>query len=924
MANDPNNSGNNSTPNQAGDFGLSRLEEIAADNRPSAKERSDRAKAGVARAGLRQDEEFTSEQREYYRVKEIRLKNINTISKMEPRIRIAVEARQQRLTAQAVNAVSRDFSTSSINGQISDIAGSPEAQMNATSMMNTPYSSLVDQQRAGMARLQSLGEANRGMAYKVIGRQGMNQDAYGNIQSNVKEAQGIVNELGTISAALGQQRGQGLDPKSRMSDLFSRGAQAASIVNNADLSSDIAAGKGAYGAKSAGDIKEMEVAAARKLISALDDLKNASEDTKEHFQGLAEASEKNLKEIQAAKAAGAGGGGGNMAAGLGVATSGFNAIGTMAMQIGVNQRLAQAQNSAGLADIENTKYQTYKAAASGDIASLMQLGQFGGAEAFGQDIGGNAKGAVFANQLGGYAQLAGGALAVGETGGLAGAGDLIGGFATSSIADSDIQKKVSENQARIAATRAQLDVSRAIQAVGAEQVQGFFDYSKGIGSAAIGMGAAGEGFINRTVSDANLSSMAASRISPEQFAQMSQMGVASMGSMFNENQIFTARTNEQRGLGSMQENMQRMSALSAAGSNNPTASLGAITEGAVAKGLDSSKALNAVVDHTAAMAATTTGRAIGIDTSAAASALLTAGITKDTPNKEAALERSASLQETFNQVGTNAGTNYAGMVNIARIQKTTGLSGTSSVLASQISDADLMSMNAGNAAKMLFAAGIDTRGKNAPDMVAKLKEDRQMTLLETGTLVPGFDRADTLKRLKSGTALTTEEELGVNQAAAFLKMKTGTNVVGSDIKSRIQAFDLGAPQEAYGPANVNDGSARAKLDVQRTAGFAQLSAAAAEGASALGGAKTAVDALTAAFTNLLGAMPKTEAEATTAAGKAAGGGKGLDVSVARADKLIDKLGDTLNKVFKDNNLGSIEAAKPMPVRQGLGSGRQVQ
>ncbi|CAM6003880.1 unnamed protein product [Sphagnum balticum] len=896
MAKDPNNSDNGNTPNQIGDFGLSRLAEIASESRPSAEERELRRKAKVARKGIDLYDSLEEVTRQYEPIQKLQKRNINTLSRTEPRIRIAVEARQQRLTAQAVNTISREFSEQSINSSVNEMSLSPEAQQGSLRMMNTPYNDLVGQQRERMARLQSLGEANKAMASKVIGRQGINQEVYGNMQANTKEAQGLMNELGTIGAALQQQKTLGLDPKSRTTGLMQD-------VMKAQATSQ----------------QDPAYAAAQNLVKSFEKLKEVTDITSKEFTDL----QKTTEEAREAFAASGGGGGRSgrdtFMSYANIAQSGFGAAAGAIQAIGVNQRLTQAQNAAGYADFENEKYKTYKAAAGGDIASLMQLSQFSGAEDFGGSLKTAANVAVGAQVAGGLTQVGMGVVDVASTlnpGENAistsaaqanrerGIINTIEGAATVAVGTSDLARDASGGQADLAGRQGRLSVSRAINAVSAEQVQGFRDYAVGMSTAAIGMGSRGEEFLNSSVSDSYLSRMASARISPEQMAQMSQMGVTQMGSMFNENQVFEARTNEQRGLGTMQENMQRMSALAAAGSNNPTEALGAITENAIAKGLDSSKALNAVVDHTAAMASSTTGRAIGIDTSAAATSLLTAGITKDTPNKEAALERAASLQETFNQVGTNAGTSYAGMVNIARINKDTGLDGVSSVLASQISDADLMSMNDQNATKMLNTAGVDVRGKNAPDIVKKLKEDRQMTLLETGNFGINYDRADTLKRIKSGQALTYDEELGVSRAAAFLKMKTGANVTGDDIKSRIAAFDKALPKEAYGPTNVDDGSKRASLDKLRTAGFEQLSTAASTAATNLGGASIAIKTLTTAIESLSEKMPNVEKNATTAAGKAAAGDKGMNMDITKFNGAIDKLDKVLSIALARSNLGS--------------------
>src|ERR1019366_1555783 len=76
---------------------------------------------------------------------------------------------------------------------------------------------------------------------------------------------------------------------------------------------------------------------------------------------------------------------------------------------GVNQHLAMQGNIAGYANFQNDIYQTYKGANSGDVASLMALPQFQGAEGVGTRIGHWANTAVLARAGGGAAQIAAGA-----------------------------------------------------------------------------------------------------------------------------------------------------------------------------------------------------------------------------------------------------------------------------------------------------------------------------------------------------------------------------------------------------------------------------------------------------------------------------------------------------------------------------------
>jgi hypothetical protein len=888
MAKDPNSSDNGNTPNQIGDFGLSRLAEIAAESRPSAEERELRRRAKVAQKGIDIYNSLGDVARQYPPIQSLHKRNINTLSVAQPRIRIAVETRQQRLTGQAINAISGEFSETSINGTLGRLANSLEAQHGALSMMNTPYNDLVGEQRSRQARLQELGESNRALASKVIGRQGINQGVYGSIQANTREAQGIMNELGTIGAALGQQKGLGLDPKSRTS----------ALMQDVTKAQGVSEGSGAYNA-------------AQELIKAFERLSEVTDVTSKEFKDLQKTTDEARKKF----ANSGGNGDGNAMARLGMAAGGFNTAAGAVQTIMVNQRLAQAQNAAGLADIENQKYQTYKAAAGGDIASLMQLSQFTGAEGFGGEVGTAAKVAVRAQQVAGYAQLAQGVLQLANPTegamdtGAAGVNNSLSGLVTSSIAEADANRQVSENQARIAATQARLNVSRAVNAVGAEQVQGFRDFAVGMGTAAIGMGSRGEEFLNTSISDSSLNRMASARISPEQMAQMSQMGVASMGSMFNQNQVFTARENEQRGLGTMQENMQRMGALASAGSNNPASSLGAITEAAVAKGLDSSKALNMVVEHTASMAASSAGRAIGIDTTAAAATLLMSGINKDTPNREAAIEHAADVQGIARGISTNIGANYAGMVSTARTQKALGIGGIQAVAAESIDTETLMSINEEKDPKKkirrLQELGVNLEGnRDVNKAVSAMVDNRQTKLLEAGGKGLLFNNRGALqKRVNAAKSIDELSGTDVTELGDIARL-SGMSGGAKDEFNVLKGVKAQVAKESAGPANVNDGSKLASLDKLRTAGFEQLSTAASTAASNLGGASKAISTLTTAIESLSKEMPSIEKNATTAAGKAAAGDKGMNVNVTQFNAAIDKLDKVLSNVLAKSSLGA--------------------
>ncbi len=784
------------------------------------------------------------------------------------------ESVKQRTSGVMLTAINRTFGSSAINGIVQERLSSLPAQQESIRQASMHTAEGLQARLAvSNRRIKMYGDEASNLAIHDPDSQKRFKELYGLRERELDRRTGIV-------GAMRVHRTQGSDVQSRYDQMVG----------------DVSKAKNALESDPTNKL-------ANNLVTAFERLSKVVDVTSEDFT-------KFTKEVEGAqKAFGNGGGGGrsnyDTAMGsLGVARSGFGAMAGAAMQIGVNQRLGQMYNAAGLAGFENQKYQTYKAAMGGDIASLLQLSQFGGAEAFGSELKSAANIAKGAEVAGGLAQVAAGGVDIGaslnpventlstsaaEAGRERGTINVMEGTAAAGTALSDMNRQVSGNQAAIAGRNAVMEVGRAVNAVGAEQLQGFRDFGVGMGTAAIGFGSGGEALLKRTITDANLARMAGARMSPEQMAQMSQMGIANMGSMFNENQVFTARGYEQRGLGTMQENMQRMGALAAAGSNNPTTSLGAITETAVMRGLDSSKALNAVVDHTAAMAASSTGRAFGLDTATGAAALIMGGVGRDVPNKEAEEARVAGLQDVFKNIGTNIGANYTGMTNIARISKTTGLDTVSSLISASIDDQTLVGLGAGSG-DFLRQKGINVGKRDVGTLVGQLKEDRQMQLLSS-QLVVNFDRNDALKRINKGDSLTSEEEQGLARTAALETIKTGQNITPGDITNHIRAITSGAVQEAYGPA-APAGETFSGLDLQRTAGFQQLSQAASAAATSLGGASTAVGTLTKAIEALSAVAPGIEKSAGTAAAKAAAG---LDAKEFNGgiDRLVKAIQDTM-------------------------------
>lgn len=823
-----------------------------------------------------------------------------TVNSLEPRIALRADTQRQRFTNLTQSAIERNFQESSVNGQAADFARSSTGQRFSLGAMNTPYEELEARRQRTVNQIGVLGQRASNIAeslYDESGRQ--DPQKLQQLQSIYSQRNRMVNMVGGIDAAMRAQRRQGLDPESRQDRLFDAGEKAQNTLFREAIAQELASGKGELGGKSGNELKQREIQLSAQLVEALEKLKDTAGKSAEEIDKMKESASKtadDLEKVKEARAQSVGGGGndrfvnaGNM---LNFAQNAFNAVGNGIQAIGVNQRMAQTGNIAGYASIENQKYQTYKSASAGDIASQLALSQFGEAEQFGRSIRTAANVAVGAQIAGGVAQTAAGGVriastinpvenAVATSGAMAqrlqGAGEVVQGLSQTAVAGADMYRDVSGSGAAIAGVNAQMEARRQLSMVTATQLQGFRDFGVGMSQAAIGMGSRGGAFLDRTINKSNMESMVNMRISPEQMSQMAQIGVQQIGSTFNESQIFGARGLERSGFGTMQENMQRMTALASAGSNNPQAGLSQVLEAAFGKSLDGSKVLNMMVENTGAMVQQSAGRAMGMDTTAAASQILAAGVNTNDPNQEYALQRAMNAQERMKQIGTDTGVNFAAMSATARISKMTGLSGTEAIIAQQLDDSTLRTMKTMKPNELrdkLFDRGISVQEGKESQLVDTLIKARTITNIQGGAagLATGVDASTIADKLSRGEKLTQKEQLAYNQASTLNGFAGG-----AEAQRAATAVGAAGPNEAT-RASVADAMAgkggtdqQKTLDDMRTQGFKQLSQAALEATASF---KTAADALKA-----LGQMAKSvenigdqggEGKFKTAAADAAG------------------------------------------------------
>lgn len=863
MANDQNKSGKGPT-NTLADSGFSDIENIGRRaGRHTAEDIAQRVRASEARRNIQTYEAGlqSGPSDEIASLIGRQLANERkALNSLEPRIELRAETQRQRFTNQTQSAIERQFAGSSVNGQASEFARSSSGQRLGLGMMNTPYDELEARRQGTVNQIGMLGQRASGIAESLYDERGRQDPAkLQQLQQIYGQRNRMVNMVGGIDAAMRSQRAQGNDPQSKQDDLFRAGQRAEQTLFREGAVKEL-------GGESAGDLKQKEIQLSRQLVEALEKLKDSAGKSSEEIEKMKDSAAKTAEDLEKVQAARAGGGGGsdkytNAGNMLAFGQNAFNAVGNGVQAIGVNQRLGQTQNVAGYAGIENDKYRTYKSAASGDVASQLALGNFGEAEDFGRQLRTAANVAVGAQVAGGVAQTAAGGVRIASTLNpvenamstsaamgqrLQGAGEVAQGLSNTAVAGADMYRDVSGSAARIAGTNSQMEARRQLSMVSATQLQGFRDFAVGMSTAAIGMDGHGGAFIERMVNKDNMQAMVNSRISPEQMSQMAQMGVQQVGSTFNESQIFSARGLERSGFGSMQENMQRMSQLATAGSNNPQAGLSSVLEAAFGKSLDGSKVLNMMVENTGAMVQQSTGRAMGLDTTAASAQLLAAGVNPNEKNQEFAMNRAATAAERMREIGTDTGVNFAAMSATARISKMTGLGGTEAIIAQQLDDQTLRTMKGMEPNKIrekLFDRGIDVKEGGEQELVDKLIKARTITNLQGGGagLAMGVDASSIADKLAAGTPLTKAEQLAYNQSSTL-----GGFAGGAEAQRAATAINsaepTGATKDKIADAMAGKGGSdqQKMLDDMRTQGFKQLSQAAME---ATANFKTAGEAL---------------------------------------------------------------------------------
>lgn len=640
-------------------------------------------------------------------------------NRLIPRVRQRRESRYDRAVNETVGSIERAFSPSSVNGEMRDISNSEMIQTRGLGMMGMSQRDLEGRRSAIMNEIGGLEKSSVGMAqnglYNRESRQ--NPAVLADLQGNYARRRDLVQEAAVVNSALKKQRSIGEDEESKEENLLRAGQRAKGLLGNVSLGQELRSGQG-LGSQSMDQLKQREVELSKQLVEALDKLRNSAGESAENIDKMKEEAGKvseNLSKTQAAIGMGGGGGPFNRLSGrdyAGMGMQALNAVGQTAQEALINQPLNTLGSRAGFAAMANQQYRDRNSAIGGDMTSLLMtnpglakmMTQVGENFANNTNIVRSANAGVGAIQagMGGYElghgiaeQFNPGSHLVGSTTTDIGTGfrELTQGMSQVAISGADYANQTSRSATSLQGRSAVRALGQEAVQVSGDMMQSFYDYSMGTRNAALSAGGSGGRLMaERFAGDRGgrgglLSTLQNARISPADFNRLSGGAAAEQGNVFDVSQIASARGMERSGFGSMESNMQRMTTLAGAGTNNPTSAMASVLEAAFGRSLDSSKALNLMVSHTAEMAKNSIGMQIGaIDVTKSGADRLASLVNPNNGNQAAAINRAATAEQTLNSMNSGITSSFSDQLGISRIARASGLGRTAAMAFKNIND----------------------------------------------------------------------------------------------------------------------------------------------------------------------------------------------------------------------------------------------
>lgn len=635
-----------------------------------------------------------------------------SLRSLQPRMALYKESTRERLNEQAVNIVSRDYSERAINSYITANSNNLSAQVAGANKAWQGYSNLAEQRENIMNKMQGLRQDSMQAASSYITNHGVSKDASSTIKDNAGQMKELAQQLIPITLAMQQLKQQGLDPQGRQRHLINVGDKASSLLNSNRLENEMASKQG-LGALNPAELKKKEAEAAEKLIKALEELRNSAGKTKDELEDLNKNAEQAAKEFEeVSEARGMPGSGdkyakekivaGTVAEALAVITSAFQ-------NVMINQPMQMVSNVASAANLENEKYGMWHDAAAGDMTARMTLGawqtghEFGNQQADRKDFvhGGR----VISHGIAGVLGVAQIGTAVAGTAGTVignnvienaaqGAKSAISGAAGVVEEGAAWNRQIEKTQLRVDGTRAVVNAAKAVNHISGQQMQQYRTYVMGLNEAAGQMGGAvGENFLNEAGSTQFLERMEKVGIGVKEMGALSAQGANAMGSMFNKEQVFQSARLETLGFGDANQNMRRMGILGAAGTQDPGQNLAKLIEEAMQRGLNSSKAIDMIVENTARMTEETAMAGGGADPTEFLTKSILSALDKTNPNKELAGQIAYQTYQSNEGARHNIATSFPGIINVDRNMKDMGL-GTDRMSAALLTQIPTAMLNA--------------------------------------------------------------------------------------------------------------------------------------------------------------------------------------------------------------------------------------
>jgi len=895
--------------------------------------------------------------------------------KISKRQEMISEAARDRNVGMITNHINKGFASSTINGQVEARLSSHEIQRAVRQQAGSMSPQEVyHEMHTSKQQLSGYEKELQGIVKnKLIGQNdAVDSESVKRMNEIYGKRDELINRRATLTGIGKFHKEQGRDPMSQTMDILQTQKQAESVMS-----------KGGAGQSEA-----------KEFLDILKKLNEVVDSTSQEFKDLSGSLDTAKAKLREASSEG------NQKT-WGVKSDTWKKallvgemvekVGDATVTMGVAHRIQDRQNIAGMAGLANSKYENYVAARHGNIAAQLASKNWGASEEFGSEVKGAQMAGETLQTTGKVVKnVAKTALAVGARAALAatlaeaavltaplaatgvgavvplalGAGSAVAAYsavntAVDAVADTAVDassqiRGLKTAPAYINAVASNQAAFQAINAIPAQQMQGLRDFYVGSGNAAMGMGSKSSAFLNEITGETTdqqlmqrrhgdvvdktlLEKMADASISPEEMAQMAELGNQTVGSQFNTNQVFAGRKYEKASLGSKEINLQRMGQLAEAGSNNPQAGLESVMASAMTKGLDGSKALGMMVSNTAALVESGVGARFGLDTAAVTAAAL-ASYAHDDPNenKEFALKQAKTAEDVARSAETNVSTTYSGMINTSRLGDRLGLGTGQQMIAGQIESATWKALSndadAVNKLQDLGQGRVNLTGPNKgkertleeaqafAKTMLDINMDKRIESEGVGNALFGGVSPELRKKLKAGTLTRDDGAMydEMTQLANFNKLSPEV-WMKSVISGNQDPTDKTALNTKLNPKTGAPLTPQEQTDALKNSGKqqeAQSASAAAELLKTVGGAMKQF--LTMTKDAATGGVEK-ETEAQTMAGKAADNFK---LGAEKFGPAVDKLDTVLNNIIKQSGMKVPMMSEPDPLSTNSSQGRE--